>query len=158
MNSLQRFEVWVSVLMMLICAVFLWESWDLPPGTFEPLGSGPVPKATAFVIILCCIWVIITALKISPATEEMEPDEEGLSISAGVLIFFTTILYTVLLQFRVMPFSWMTTLFLFFTIWGLEQFSRKKLLPALLTGVIIGFATEYLFTEVFIVDLPTWSE
>ena len=158
MNSLQRFEVWVSVLMMLICAVFLWESWDLPPGTFEPLGSGPVPKATAFVIILCCIWVIITALKISPATEEMEPDEEGLSISAGVLIFITTILYTVLLQFRVMPFSWMTTLFLFFTIWGLEQFSRKKLLPALLTGVIIGFATEYLFTEVFIVDLPTWSE
>jgi hypothetical protein len=57
-----------------------------------------------------------------------------------------------------MPFSLMTILFLVFTIWGLERFKRKKFLPALLTGLIIGFATEYLFTEVFIVDLPTWSE
>ena len=126
MNTLQRFEVWVSVLMMLICVVFLWESWDLPPGTFEPLGSGPVPKATAFVIIFCCIWVIISSLKNSPVTEESESDEGELSINAGLLIFFTTVLYTVFLQFRVMPFSWMTTLFLFFTIWGLERFSRKK--------------------------------
>ena len=135
MNTLQRFEVWVSVLMMLICAVFLWESWDLPPGTFEPLGSGPVPKATAFVIIFCCIWVIISSLKNSPVTEESESDEGGPSINAGLLIFFTTVLYTVFLQFRVMPFSWMTTLFLFFTIWGLERFSRKKMLPAFKLGL-----------------------
>ena len=94
MNTLQRFEVWVSVLMMLICAVFLWESWDLPPGTFEPLGSGPVPKATAFVIIFCCIWVIISSLKNSPITEESESDEGELSINAGLLIFFTTVLYS----------------------------------------------------------------
>lgn len=51
MNLLQRFEVWVSLLVILICVIFLWESWDLPPGSFEPLGSGPVPQATAFVVI-----------------------------------------------------------------------------------------------------------
>ena len=45
----------------------------------------------------------------------------------------------------------------FFTIWD-SSGSVEKMLPALLTGLIIGFATEYLFTEVFIVDLPTWSE
>ena len=54
-----------------------------------------------------------------------------------------------------MPFAWMTTLFLVITIWGLEKFDRKKFLPALITAIIIGFASEYLFTEVFIVDLPT---
>jgi hypothetical protein len=158
MNSLQRFEVWVSLLVILICFVFLWESWDLPPGTFEPLGSGPVPKATACIIIFCCLCVIWNSFKRKSETGDDGGDPGVISFSAGLTIFVSTILYTSLLHFRAMPFSLMTILFLVFTIWGLERFKRKKFLPALLTGLIIGFATEYLFTEVFIVDLPTWSE
>ena len=54
-----------------------------------------------------------------------------------------------------MPFAWMTTFFLVITIWGLERFEKNKFFPALITAIVIGFASEYLFTEVFIVDLPT---
>ena len=155
MNLLQRFEVWVSLLVILICVIFLWESWDLPPGSFEPLGSGPVPQATAFVVIFCAGLVILNALKKSVQLSENEETKEKPSIRAGLIISSATVVYSLVLHLRLMPFAWMTTLFLIITIWGLEKFDRKKFLPALITAIIIGFASEYLFTEVFIVDLPT---
>ncbi len=155
MNLLQRFEVWVSLLVILICVIFLWESWDLPPGSFEPLGSGPVPQATAFVVIFCAGLVILNALKKSVQISENEETQEKPSIRAGLIISSATVVYSMVLHLRLMPFAWMTTLFLIITIWGLEKFDRKKFLPALITAIIIGFASEYLFTEVFIVDLPT---
>ena len=155
MNLLQRFEVWVSLLVILICVIFLWESWDLPPGSFEPLGSGPVPQATAFVVIFCAGLVILNALKKSVQLSENEETQEKPSVRAGLIISSATVVYSLVLHLRVMPFAWMTTLFLIITIWGLEKFDRKKFLPALITAIIIGFASEYLFTEVFIVDLPT---
>jgi hypothetical protein len=155
MNLLQRFEVWVSLLVILICVIFLWESWDLPPGSFEPLGSGPVPQATAFVVIFCAGLVILNALKKSVQLSENEDTQEKPSIRAGLIISSATVVYSLVLHLRLMPFAWMTTLFLIITIWGLEKFDRKKFLPALITAIIIGFASEYLFTEVFIVDLPT---
>ena len=155
MNLLQRFEVWVSLLVILICGIFLWESWDLPPGSFEPLGSGPVPQATAFVVIFCAGLVILNALKKSVQLSENEETQEKPSVRAGLIISSATLVYSLVLHLRLMPFAWMTTLFLIITIWGLEKFDRKKFLPALITAIIIGFASEYLFTEVFIVDLPT---
>ena len=155
MNLLQRFEVWVSLLVILICVIFLWESWDLPPGSFEPLGSGPVPQATAFIVIFCAGLVILNALKQSVQLSANEETKEKPSIRAGFIISLATVVYSLVLHFRLMPFAWMTTLFLIITIWGLEKFDRKKFLPALITAIIIGFASEYLFTEVFIVDLPT---
>lgn len=155
MNLLQRFEVWVSLLVILICVIFLWESWDLQPGSFEPLGSGPVPQATAFVVIFCAGLVILNALKKSVQLSEHEETQEKPSIRAGLIISSATVVYSLVLHLRLMPFAWMTTLFLIITIWGLEKFDRKKFLPALITAIIIGFASEYLFTEVFIVDLPT---
>ena len=155
MNLLQRFEVWVSLLVILICVIFLWESWDLPPGSFEPLGSGPVPQATAFIVIFCAGLVILNAFKKSVQLSENEETQEKPSVRAGLIISSATVVYSLVLHFRLMPFAWMTTLFLIITIWGLEKFDRKKFLPALITAIIIGFASEYLFTEVFIVDLPT---
>jgi hypothetical protein len=155
MNLLQRFEVWVSLLVILICLVFLWESWDLPPGSFEPLGSGPVPQATAFIVILCAGLVIFNALRTPVQLSGDEEIKERPSISAGLIISLATVIYSLMLHFRLMPFAWMTTLFLIITIWSLEKFEKKKFLPALITAIVIGFASEYLFTEVFIVDLPT---
>ena len=155
MNLLQRFEVWVSLLVILICLVFLWESWDLPPGSFEPLGSGPIPQATAFIVIFCAGLVIFSALRKPVRLSEDEETKERPSISAGLIISLATVIYILMLHFRLMPFAWMTTLFLMITIWSLEKFEKKKILPALITAIIIGFASEYLFTEVFIVDLPT---
>lgn len=153
MRIQQKFEVGVSILIAFMCLVFIWESWDLPPGTFEPLGSGPVPQVTAGIIILCCVLVVIAAFRKQPSVEE-DAEELPVSISAGVLMAVATLLLVVVLHFRLLAFAWMVTIFLTITIWGLEKFNKKKFLPALVTGLVIGFAVEYLFTQVFVVDLP----
>ena len=114
-----------------------------------------MPQATAFVVIFCAGLVILNALKKSVQLSENEETQEKPSVRAGLIISSATVVYSLVLHFRLMPFAWMTTLFLIITIWGLEKFDRKKFLPALITAIIIGFASEYLFTEVFIVDLPT---
>ena len=67
----------------------------------------------------------------------------------------TTLVFVITLQFRLIGFGWMAAIFLTVTIWGLEKFQRKKLIPAIVAGLIVGFAMEYLFTKVFFVDLPT---
>ena len=154
MQSQQKFEVAVSGLIVLICLIFLWESWDLPPGTFEPLGSGPVPQATAGIIILCCLLVIRAAYKKVP---EIKSDEESQpsSIRSGVLVAVATLLFVAVLHLRLVPFAWMTAVFLTVTIWGLEKFAKRKFLPAVVIGLVVGFALQYLFTQVFVVDLPT---
>ena len=114
-----------------------------------------MPQATAFIVIFCAGLVILNALKKSVQLSENEETQEKPSIRAGLIISSATVVYSLVLHLRLMPFAWMTTLFLIITIWGLEKFDRKKFLPALITAIIIGFASEYLFTEVFIVDLPT---
>ena len=100
MNLLQRFEVWVSLLVILICLVFLWESWDLPPGSFEPLGSGPVPQATAFIVILCAGLVIFNALRKPVQLSGDGEIKERPSISAGLIISLATVIYSLMLHFR----------------------------------------------------------
>jgi putative tricarboxylic transport membrane protein len=154
MQSQQKYEIGVSSLITLICLIFLWESWGLPPGTFEPLGSAPVPQATAGIIIFCCILVIRGAFK-KVAGSTADEESQSFGIKAAVLIAVATLLFVILLQLRIIPFSWMTAAFLTVTIWGLEKFTKRKFLPAVVTGLIVGFAMQYLFTQVFIVDLPS---
>ena len=154
MQSQQKYEIGVSSLITLICLVFLWETWDLPPGTFEPLGSAPVPQATAGIIIFCCLLVIREASK-KAAGSTSDEESQSFGIRAAVLIAFATLLFVILLQLRIIPFAWMTAAFLTVTIWGLEKFTKRKFLPAVVTGLIVGFAMQYLFTQVFVVDLPS---
>ncbi len=154
MQTRQKYEIAVSGLMILMCFVFLWESWDLPPGTFEPLGSGPVPQATAAIIILCCLITINTARLEAKKSSVAEGTGEPLSIGFAVLMALATLVFVIILHLRIMAFAWMAALFLTVTIWGLENFKKKKFLPAVITGLIVGFAVEYLFTQVFVVDLP----
>jgi putative tricarboxylic transport membrane protein len=154
MQSQQKYEIGVSSLITLICLVFLWETWDLPPGTFEPLGSAPVPQATAGIIIFCCLLVIREASK-KAAGSKIDEESQSFGIRAGVLISVATLLFVILLQLRIISFAWMTAAFLTVTIWGLEKFTKRKFLPAVVTGLIVGFAMQYLFTQVFVVDLPS---
>jgi len=154
MQTQEKYEVAVSSLMILICTVFLWESWDLPAGTFEPLGSGPVPQATAGIIILCCLLTINSA-RIKAKANASEEEALPLSVMFGVLMALATLLFVIGLHFRLLAFAWMAAIFLTITIWGLENFAKRKFLPAVVTGLVIGFAVEYLFTQVFVVDLPT---
>ncbi len=149
----RRFDIGVALVLIVIAAVAIWQSADLPPGTFEPLGSAPVPQMTAGLIILLSLWVILRAMLRADGNEEAThaaPERWRDAASVAVL----TVLYVAALHFRVTTFAIITAVFLTATIFVLARFDLKKLPVILLVAAITGFGCQYLFTRIFVVDLP----
>ncbi len=70
-------------------------------------------------------------------------------------IVVVTLIYILGLALELTSFAILTTVFLTFTIGFLTRFRRRALAVALVLGLVMGFGCEYLFTQVFVVDLPT---
>lgn len=151
-------EFAVSALIALICVVFLVQAWKLPPGTFEPLGSGPVPIWTSIIVITCCIVVMIRALRRLKEVggpdanfrNELAADSPG----KGLILVVTTVLYVAALDAKLASFGIVTFVYLTLLIWSLADFGGKTLIFAALNAAVFAFGAEYLFTNVFVVDLP----
>lgn len=150
-----RWEIGVSLFLILACLAVLWETRDIRPGTFEPLGSAPVPQATALLIILLSVAVAIGGVRrlrggdAGAAGPDYVPRPLDAAIVAGM-----TIVYVALLDARAMDFAPLTALFLFAAIGFLIRFRRTGLIAAALVAVATGWGAAYVFTRVFIVDLP----
>lgn len=154
MDRSRQFEIGASLVVILACAVLIYESLDLPPGSFEPLGSAPVPQFTAGLIILLAIIVIVRAVRKRRETTTAEDDEVKDEPVSALLLVAVTLLYVLLLHFRVIGFGTLTAAYLFAVISALERFRPRALIGAAIVGVIVGYGVQYLFTQVFVVDLP----
>ena len=149
-----RTDIGVALLLIVICSAVLWETRTIPPGVFEPLGSAPIPQAIALLIILLCIIVLVRAvlrLQQPPLADSdaHRPHRLDAAVVAGL-----TVLYVTAMQFRITTFAVITTLFLLLTIGWLIRFQPRRLPWVMLTAVITGFGCQYVFTRIFIVDLP----
>lgn len=149
----RRFDIGVALVLIVIAAIAIWEAADLPPGTFEPLGSARVPQMTASLIILLSVWVILRAMLREASADEVEHAGAARWRDAGIVAVLT-IIYVAALHFRITTFAIVTTVFLTATIFVLARFDLTKLPVILLVAVITGFGCQYLFTRVFVVDLP----
>lgn len=158
-------EIGVCTLVIVVCVVLLWQASKLPPGSFEPLGSAPVPQATAVIIIVCSVIVIFTALRHMFRRSDREYTEStikhhvkdefvGRSPYGALVMLGATVGYMALLHSRLIPFGALTFLFLLLVIWALNNFRRQSLIPAAITAVVFGFGTQFVFTKIFIIDLP----
>lgn len=150
------FDIGVGLLIIAICSVVLWQASRLPPGSFEPLGSGPVPQVTAAIVILCCLVVVVRGFLLLRREPKSAPREAAARPSSygAIVMFGGAVAYVAALHLRLLPFGMMTFVFLLLVIWALEDFERRALIPSAVTAAIVGFGVEYLFTRVFVVDLP----
>lgn len=150
-------EIGVATLIAAICAVMLFQALALPPGRFEPLGSGPVPTWTAIIIIVCCLVVIgraVATLRDRRKAEVMPSELAGMNPIGGVMMLGLTLLYVAALQFKLAGFGIITFVYLVLLILGMEGFSRRRILPAVILSALAAFGAQYVFTEIFVVDLP----
>ncbi|WP_226779971.1 tripartite tricarboxylate transporter TctB family protein [Oceaniglobus trochenteri] len=150
-------EIGVSALIALICAVFFVQAWKLPPGKFEPLGSGPVPLWTAGIVIVCCLAVIIGALRSlrgKDMGQAMQAEFSGGHPMGGVLVLGLTTAYVLVLHLKLAGFGIVTFAYLALLMLGMEGFARKRIIPALILSAVAAFGAQYIFTEIFVVDLP----
>lgn len=158
-------DIALAAFLIAIAAAFLWETRNIPPGIFEPLGSAPVPQATATILILLCLAVLLRALMrlrrkddpVSPSQTESKddgivaPENPRAVIVTGIL----TVAYVLALSARVADFALVTTVFLFALIAILARFERRALVLAAIIAVAMGYGCQYVFTEIFVVDLPS---
>jgi hypothetical protein len=150
-----RVDIGVCLFLIVVCCAVLVEAAKLPPGSFEPLGSAPIPQATAgLIIILCLVVVGRSALAMwrgrTSADEVPYPPRR---LDAAVL-FGLTVLYVLLMAQRVAGFAPVTAVFLFVAIAFLTRFAPRTLPVAALVGVAMGWGCQYVFTRIFVVDLP----
>jgi len=152
-----RWELAVSLFFIAGCLVVLWETRHIPPGVFEPLGSAPVPQATATIILLLSVVVAAGAVRrLRTETEASFEEREGYRprpLDAAV-VGALSIVYVVLLQERVMDFAPLTTLFLLAAIGFLSRFRVRALAVGAVVAAVTGWGVQYVFTRVFVVDLP----
>lgn len=154
MNRVNSFEIGVSLLIILVCSVVIFESLGLPPGSFEPLGSAPVPQATCGLIILLCLLVIYGAVRRKNQPAEPGTSEIPNDVTSALLLVVVTLAYVVALHFRLTGFGILTAAYLFLVISALERFRAPPMAIAAILGLLVGFGVEYLFTQFFVVDLP----
>jgi len=150
-----RTDIGVCLFLIVICCAVLFEAAKLPPGSFEPMGSAPIPQATAALIILLCLVVMARAAwmmmrgHVAVATDDQPPRRMDAAV-----IFAMTMMYVLLMQLRVAGFALITAIFLFFAIAFLTRFTPRSLPLAALVGLLMGYGCQYVFTQVFVVDLP----
>ena len=151
-------EILACSFIALVCVVFFVQAWSLPPGTFEPLGSGPIPMATAAIVFICCLVIIVSRVRVLSQGVWLENQfrKEFMSRSPyGPLVTMgLTVVYVTALDLKIASFGVITCVFLTILIAALEKFQKKALLPALIVAVVVAFGVEYMFTNVFVVDLP----
>lgn len=147
-------DLWLGAFILAICAATIWEVADLPAGTFEPLGSGPVPRWTAGIIICLTLWVMFKAWNRlrggwRPSAPDISPRWADM-----LMVCAFTIVYALSLHFRVARFDLLTTAYLFFTIGLLVHFRIRSLAAVAIVSTVVGFGSYIVFTKVFVVDLP----
>lgn len=157
----QKFlEVSIAIAFMVIALAVFIEVRDLPPGLIDPLGSAPVPRWTAIILFLLSLAMLVKTLLSSPgeAAHEKEKTEDEITERprATVGVAALTVFYVLVLAWRAVGFGVLTAAFVFALVVLLSQDRSKAVWMGLLLGVTIGFGCEYLFTQIFVVDLPTW--
>lgn len=154
-GSSPRTDIALALFLITVCSVVLFETRNIPPGSFEPLGSAPIPQATAGLIILCALVVMVRAVLVSIRGQaaEGEPDPDVRPRDAALVLGLTA-LYILALQVRLLDFAPTTVVFLFAAIGLLVRFERRLLPWVGVVAVLTGYGCQYVFTRVFVVDLP----
>ncbi|MGI9334015.1 MAG: tripartite tricarboxylate transporter TctB family protein [Gammaproteobacteria bacterium] len=149
-----RADLGLGAFLIAVCAAVLYESRAIPPGTFEPLGSAPVPQTVASLIIVLSLAVMVRAWRsLRAGQSDGRPDVVPRWADAA-LAAALTVVYALTLEFRIGRFDVLTTLYLFATIGLLVRFRRRSLPAVALVAAVVGFGCQLLFTRVFVVDLP----
>jgi len=125
---------------------------SIPPPMFDPVGSAAVPRgvAVALLVLVGLHWLLRFVQP--PRAEPRGLADIGMGKGA-VVALVVTIAYCAVLQWRILPFAVPTAAYLAVLIPALAL-SWRQLPMALALGLVMGVGCQWLFTEVFFIDLP----
>ncbi|MCT9000570.1 MULTISPECIES: tripartite tricarboxylate transporter TctB family protein [Chelativorans] len=145
---------WTAGLLALSGLVW-WAVEQLPPPIFDPVGSAALPKVTVVVIAALSVAMGAAAWRSrhAPPKPASAPDQEGGGRPIyGMQMLALLIAYALLLP--LLGFAAATFLFVLAGGVILARGDRKAMLASLVSAVLLSVGCQYLFTDIFYIDLP----
>ena len=153
-------DLGLGLVLIVVASGIIFGTWDLPEGSFEPLGSASIPRYVAGGVIVLSIWIMAQA--IARMRQPQEPSVATLDAQdsfalrpglAAALVAFTVV-YVGVMAMEWLRFSIATAIFTLAAVGMLTKFERR-LLPGIgVLALVLGVGLEYVFTQVFVIDLP----
>ena len=141
----------LGCILIVLCGAVYWATLDLPPPTYEPLGPAAFPR-----ILAVLIGVLAVPLILKPDRYERDAGIDDVKPTPWmpVWLILGAVVFAIVMQSRTVSFAVTATVFLIYATAILTRFDRRGWLPTLIISPIIGFGLEYIFTSIFIIDLP----
>lgn len=149
-------DIGVCLAIIAASAVVYWDSLKLRVRTYDPLGSGTMPRMVAIGIIVLCLVAIAQAIfERKRVPRQDAPVEEDFQRRPwlAVTVFGFLVVSAILFALRI-PFGIIGSLLVFASILAIKKGERAIILPAAALSLIFGFGLSYLFGNIFNVDLP----
>lgn len=150
------FEISVGIGLIVLCAAVLFESTNIGPPLYDPLGSAALPQMASVIIIAFSATMVFRALRRGRTLDGMV--EPGSSVPSkpwiGLGFVALCISYLGLMATEITGFRTATVLFVATSGILLAGFRPKAIAIVALLALILGLGGRYLFTQVFYLDLP----
>lgn len=168
-----RADLLVGLVLAAIGGACFLSARNAPAPGVDPLGPGTVPLVVSLIVVALSAVMIAKAAaggRRGRSDEQVaEGRRQGASDAAGadqqgpafplfslplVVVAGLTLAYVGSLAFLRLPYWLATLLFAAGAVWTLSGWRLRSLPKALLAGALLGVGCAFVFTQVFVVDLP----
>lgn len=168
MNQQQRRErradLGLALVMIVVSAAVWWQASKLAPAPFDPLGPKSFPmwiagalgllSVVSVIVILCGRALGRSDTSLILGIGEEAPTDYTLRPGLALIATGLTVVYVAVLTLTGLGFLWATIAYIAALGWAMSDRTPRHTIIALAIAVIAGFGITYLFTKIFVLDLP----
>lgn len=138
-----------------VATVFYLDTRDLQGGVYEPLGPGAFPRLLSLSIIALAAVMLVQSFvtlwrgAVAAKAAGYRPRADLAAATCLLSVVYVAAMDTGLAGFRLATFVFVLVLALL-----LMRFAWRRLPAVLAVALLMSLGLHYLFTEVFVVDLP----
>lgn len=154
-----RRDLTLAIAVLLFAGLVYWEALKLPPPFFDPLGSAAVPKFVAGVLAVLALALLGQHLlkeneaeTAAPAAGDEDVPRPMPWVAIGSVLAVSG--YALTLQYDLLSFRTASILFILVLGAILARFSWRIIAWLLPIALCLGFFFNFIFTQVFYIDLP----
>jgi putative tricarboxylic transport membrane protein len=151
-----KYEIALSIGLILFSIIVYYFSLDLPEPEYEPLGSAALPQGLAVIMSLLSLVVILKAIpRLKTYEVNVDPNPEVIPRpQLSIVIFILTLIFIGVLDFGIL--SFMPAGIIYLSVIGYLMTNRDlKRLPWVIGfSIILTVSSFYIFTKLFYIDLP----
>jgi len=168
----ERFSFITDIILSLVIIVFsiviYFNTLDLPPPKYEPMGAAALPQALAVLLTIFALFILIKAIikrkPAAPSAKKTEAQGETIksqeseisphSYTKAAFIFIITCIYVFSMSMKLSGFLVATIIYIFVA--GSIMKSTNLIGKAKMASfaIVFSLATFFIFTRFFYIDLP----